>query len=715
MKKKQVKTILATLLAIVLVGAYFPIGAFANEMEQESNGDLSKVSMMESAQEADDLDDDDMSDDDDFGDEDDEMIVEEPNDPEEPNNPTESTNYAPFEVSQSDYEKNYKNNPDYELLDTLTYYMYGTRVKSTTTSGETSLSGWTKYDSQTSESISGYKFGTPISTSTSYANNRKTVTSAVNTGWYYYAYVVANPSKPSDDWCYYADKTRAKVISHMKKNFSKSSVWDEKRLRYFWYISSSDLGATSGKLKKTIPYCADSTVSVGTLTQKGTHYYDIPMFRYNRIYKVKTVTTVNYFYKWSDYAWSDWTIAKRTIPSDGTVTEKSEVRYIVRAVDYSGETQNYKNIHECRLEISNNTVFTYNGKAATVKLGLSDNGTPLFEGKDYVVSGNGKINPGVYDVTLKGIGKYYGTGNITYTIKKANPTLYYKQSSIASVAGKTISNELVVTKGLRATVKSSNTKVATVNSNGSVIAKAAGTATITATIPASQCYNAKSTTFTLKVSAPIKATKTKAKVTSKTVKQKPPSMPGKVKTLKVKYKYGDARISWKSAKNAKKYQIRYKTKGGNWNYVTAVSNSTHIQGLAPAKKYSFQVRAINSNGSQAKASDWSKKKTKKTKSNYNIVYTYSRYKWPDSYFANGVGTPSIQYVKKGGSFKVPNGWYALRRSDGKLFDKSKGNWVTRSQALRYTPAFTFYSGHSKLTKKMLKGNKNAWFELILMN
>jgi len=199
-------------------------------------------------------------------------------------------------------------------VQTVKEYRY--RDKQTTTSGETALSGWTKYDTKSSVSTSDYKFGTPIATSTSMANNRKTVTSAVDKGYYYYAYVVANPSDTSD-WCYYADKTRAKVISHMKANFSNSSVWAEKRLRYFWYVSPTDLGAMSGKLKKTIPYCADSTVSVGTFSQKATHYYDIAMYRYNQCYKVKTETTINYFYKWGN--WSAWS---------GTAYSGSDTRQI---------------------------------------------------------------------------------------------------------------------------------------------------------------------------------------------------------------------------------------------------------------------------------------------------------------------------------------------------------------------------------------------------
>lgn len=212
-----------------------------------------------------------------------------------------------------------------DTCEVQTVKQYRFRDKQTTTSGEPALNGWTKYDSKISVSTSDYKFGTPVATTTSYANNRKTVTSAVDKGYYYYAYAVASPSDPSGDWCYYADKTRAKVISHMKANFSNSATWAEKRLRYFWYISPNDLGATSGKLKKTVPYCADSTVSVGTFSQKATHYYDIPMFRYNQCYKVKTETTTYYFYKWG--AWSAWSETAYSASDTRQVETRTLYRY----------------------------------------------------------------------------------------------------------------------------------------------------------------------------------------------------------------------------------------------------------------------------------------------------------------------------------------------------------------------------------------------------
>ena len=211
------------------------------------------------------------------------------------------------------------------IIETKTQYRYATRTKETKTDGHDTLSGYIRYDSKSSETTSGYQFGTPVATTTSYDGGKKTVKSAVNAGYYYYAYTVA---KPKDDWTYYADTSRANVIAHMKKNFSDSTLWSESRLRYFWYISSSDLGKTSGKINKTIPYCADSTVKVGTTTQSGTHKYDLPMFKYNRCYKVRTAVTTNYFYRWS--AWSDWSAwgdTKQAESDTRKVEQKTLYRY----------------------------------------------------------------------------------------------------------------------------------------------------------------------------------------------------------------------------------------------------------------------------------------------------------------------------------------------------------------------------------------------------
>lgn len=230
-------------------------------------------------------------------------------------------------VSAQTYNSTYKNDSRYKCTK---LYRYATRSKQTTTSGYDTLSGYTKYDSKTSTTYSGYRLGTPISTSTSYSGGKKTTVSASDTGYYYYAYAAANPSKTSD-WSFVCGKSRSSVVSYMKQNYSASSAWSESNLRYFWYITSSDLGSNpkGSQISRSIPYCSDSTVGVGTLSKSGTHYYDIPMYKYSRCYKVKTVTTTNYFYKWSSWsAWSDWTANP---PAAGdTVKIDSTYKYLVQ-------------------------------------------------------------------------------------------------------------------------------------------------------------------------------------------------------------------------------------------------------------------------------------------------------------------------------------------------------------------------------------------------
>lgn len=231
-------------------------------------------------------------------------------------------------VSAAEYNSTYKNNSNYVCT---RVYRYATRTKQTTTSGYDTLSGYTKYDTKTTTAYSGYILGTPISTSTSYSGGSKITTSACNTGYYYYAYAAANPVN-TKDWAFVCAKTRSGLIEYMKANYSSSAAWSENNLRYFWYVSSSDLGSTApaSSISKNIPYCIDSNVSIGTFNQSGTHYYDIPMYKYSRCYKVKSVKTTNYFYKWSAWsAWSDW-VTSAPAASDTVKVDTAEM-YLVKA------------------------------------------------------------------------------------------------------------------------------------------------------------------------------------------------------------------------------------------------------------------------------------------------------------------------------------------------------------------------------------------------
>lgn len=378
-----------------------------------------------------------------------------------------------FEVTHEVYESSYKDNPDYVLVETIPYYQYSSRTKSTTTSGYDSLDGWIKYDTKTSSSTSGYKFGTPIDTSTSYANNRKTVTSAVNKGYYYYAYAVANPSKTSD-WTYYVDKTRAAVVSHMKANFSASSTWDESRLRYFWYISSKDLGTMSGKLNQNIPYCENSNVSVGETSQSGTHLFDLKLYKHKQCYKIKTDTTTNYFYKWSAWEeWTEWTQDRVPLPGDGSMRENTETRYLIKPVKLT------KQLSECKFSLTSNNEFDYDGTEKHIVFEINDAEKQLQQGIDFAVSGNSAIDAGTYTVKITGLGDYAGELTEPIIINKVNPVLAFEKESITkSIDAEDFINALSAITDGEMSYSSSDKSVATVGADGVVSIVGKGTTVI---------------------------------------------------------------------------------------------------------------------------------------------------------------------------------------------------------------------------------------------
>lgn len=398
-----------------------------------------------------------------------------------------------FEVSKESYEDTYKNDPNYVLVDTITQYRYSTRSKMTSTSGYDTLSGWTKYDTKTTTTTSAYKFGTPISTSTSYANGQKVVTSAVNTGYYYYAYAVANPNNTSD-WTYYVAKTKSAVVSHMKENFSSSATWAEARLRYFWYISSTDLGSLSGTFNKSIPYCADSTVSPGITTKTGDHLYDLKLYKYNKCYKVKTTTTVNYFQKWSEWsAWSDWTTNRKTVDPD-SMKEESEIRYQIKLVKETTP------INDSEIVVNGINTFDYDGGEKGLDFDVLIEDKKLEEGVDYIVEGNSGINAGTYLVRILGIGNYSGEIETSFKINKIDTIIDFAEKVVVkSLNSENFDNGVSAVTDGNITFKSSDEKVATVNQDGMVSIAGKGTTSITVTTTEGINYNAGEANYELTV------------------------------------------------------------------------------------------------------------------------------------------------------------------------------------------------------------------------
>ena len=177
---------------------------------------------------------------------------------------------------------------------------------------------------------------------------------------------------------------------------------------------------------------------------------------------------------------------------------------------------------------------TYNGKAQTQsKLKVICEGKTLKQGTDYTVSYKNNTKAGTATVTVSGKGNYTGSKDASFTIKKAAQSIS-KVSGSYTKAYKTNFTLSPKAKG-KISYKSSNTKVATVNSKGKVSIKGTGKVTITVSAKATSCYKAASKKVTIY------------------------AVPAKAKLKEVKSAKGKVEAEWKKDSNASGYQVLYST------------------------------------------------------------------------------------------------------------------------------------------------------------
>ena len=147
--------------------------------------------------------------------------------------------------------------------------------------------------------------------------------------------------------------------------------------------------------------------------------------------------------------------------------------------------------------------YVYDGNEKKPAVTVKNGSILLEEDVDYSVEYRDNINAGTAAVILTGLGDYEGNREESFTIKKAAPSLSFKNTEVVKkTTDGSFTNTLTKTTDGAITYASNNTSVAVVNaSSGKVTIKRAGTAVITASAAAGQNYSAGKASYVLTINA----------------------------------------------------------------------------------------------------------------------------------------------------------------------------------------------------------------------
>ena len=224
---------------------------------------------------------------------------------------------------------------------------------------------------------------------------------------------------------------------------------------------------------------------------------------------------------------------------------------------------------------------TYNKKASNVQAAVSN----LVAGDTctVTVTGGKAKDAGTYtaEVTALGNANYEipKDASVSYTIRKASQTVTVKEKTVTAAAGKTVSLKAKASGKGKLTYKSSSTKLATVNTKGTVTGKRAGKVTVTVTAGETKNY--------------------KKAVQKVTVYVTPQKMGTAALSSKQK---GKLTVKWKKLAGVSGYELEYSTSSKftvstTKKVVLKSSASTKtISKLKAGKKYYVRIRAYKSMG-----------------------------------------------------------------------------------------------------------------------
>lgn len=218
--------------------------------------------------------------------------------------------------------------------------------------------------------------------------------------------------------------------------------------------------------------------------------------------------------------------------------------------------------------------YAYTGKPIVLnELAIKIAENVLIAGQDYSVMYSDNINAGTATVIITGKGNYSGTISKTFNIIKAAQNFSVKAAASSIDMGKTTR---ITVNGAKETTKytftSSNPKIATVNSTGTVTGKAAGIVTIT--VKTAETENYKSGSKTVKITV------------NKVLKK-----PGNCHFTKWNNsKYTSCRISWNKVDGAEGYQTLLSWTDGSHASQTVVKSNVLYRDCAVVANHVSQMK-----------------------------------------------------------------------------------------------------------------------------
>ena len=251
----------------------------------------------------------------------------------------------------------------------------------------------------------------------------------------------------------------------------------------------------------------------------------------------------------------------------------------------------------CEMTVSAKDL-TYNGKAQTPQITVTDSGKVLQEGVDYTVTYENNVKAGTATVTATGAGIYGGSITTRFAISKASNTIKVSDiTKTASSKSQTVKTTVRAYGGAKLTYSSNNKSVKVDKTGKLTIAKNfAGKAVITVKSSETSCYKAASK----KVNVTVKPAAVTISKASNSAKQK-------------------ITVSWKKNTTCSGYAVQYSTdksfkKGVKTVYIS--KNSTvkaTLSKLTKGKTYYVRIASYKKSGSTKIYSAWSKVKSVKVK------------------------------------------------------------------------------------------------------